>query len=102
MKYMKEDLKIFQNQNTKTECSISRLMVVATTIHYLEGKFFADEWDFLMALAALKQTLTTVFLALFNKSGYDLKIDQSQKVWCWKFIYQIVSFFKAKKFVCIS
>tara|TARA_Y100001968_G_scaffold92256_1_gene82962 strand:+ start:473 stop:574 length:102 start_codon:yes stop_codon:yes gene_type:complete len=33
-----------------------------------------------MALAALKQTLTTVFLALFNKSGYDLKIDQSQKV----------------------
>ena len=77
MKYMKEDFKIFQNQNTKIECSISLLMVVATTIHHLEGKFFADEWDFLMAFAVLKQPLKTVFLALFKKSDYDLKVDQS-------------------------
>jgi len=39
---MKEDLNIFQSQNTKTECSISGLMVLATITQPLEGKFFAD------------------------------------------------------------
>ena len=42
MKGMKEDLNSFQSQNTKTECFTLRLMVVATTIRPLEGKFFAD------------------------------------------------------------
>ena len=32
-----------------------------------------------MAFPGLKQPSTTMFLALSNKSGYDLKIDQSPK-----------------------
>ena len=39
---MKEDLKNFQNQNTKTVCSTLGLMAPATTTQPLEGKFFAD------------------------------------------------------------
>ena len=38
----KEDLKNFQNQNTKTVCFTSGLMVLATITQQLEGKFFAD------------------------------------------------------------
>ena len=39
---MKEDLNNFQNQNTKTGCFISELMVLVTITQPLEGKFFAD------------------------------------------------------------
>ena len=39
---MKEDLKNSQNQNIKTGCSISELMVVVTITQALEEKFFAD------------------------------------------------------------
>ena len=39
---MKEDLKNFQNQNIKTECSILELMVLATITRLQEEKFFAD------------------------------------------------------------
>ncbi len=39
---MKDDLNNFQSQNTKTVCSTSGLMLVATIAQLLEGKFFAD------------------------------------------------------------
>ena len=39
---MKKDLNNFQNQNIKTECSISELMVLATITQPVEEKFFAD------------------------------------------------------------
>ena len=39
---MKEDLNNFQNQNTKTVCSISGLMGLATITQPLEEKSFAD------------------------------------------------------------
>ena len=39
---MKEDLNNFQNQNTKTACSISEPMVLVTITQPLEKKLFAN------------------------------------------------------------
>ncbi len=39
---MKGDLNNFQSQNTKTVCSISGLMELATITQQLEEKFFAN------------------------------------------------------------
>tara|TARA_Y100001968_G_scaffold263475_1_gene252080 strand:+ start:200 stop:385 length:186 start_codon:yes stop_codon:yes gene_type:complete len=50
---MKEDLKNFQSQNTKTVCSISDLMVVAIITQPPERKYFADIINIKIIIAAL-------------------------------------------------
>ena len=70
---MKEDLNYFQSQDSKTVCSISGLMVVATITQPLEGKFFANGSNISMGVAALTGTSIAAFLAWFNKSGSDFK-----------------------------
>ncbi len=40
---MKKDFHNFQDQNTKTGCSISEQMGLAIITHLLEGKSFANE-----------------------------------------------------------
>ena len=70
---MKEDLIVFQSQNTKTVCSISGLMVLATITQQLEGKFLLMEEISQWGIAALMGTSIAAFLAWFNKSGSDFK-----------------------------
>ena len=70
---MKEDLKNFQSQNTKTVCFISALMVLATITQLLEGNFLLMDEISQWVIAALIGTSIAAFLAWFNKSGSDFK-----------------------------